>query len=54
MKVNIISNFQASVSVSDAILNSISFVAVGTYEENDLSGKFRLLYNTIDDFNFEM
>ncbi|MCF8276788.1 MAG: hypothetical protein K9J17_08645 [Flavobacteriales bacterium] len=43
---NILSHFQAEVTVADATLNSLAFTTTGTYGASDLTGTFKLYYGT--------
>ena len=47
---NILSNFQAAVTVSNATLNSLAFTTTGTYNATDLTGNFSLFYHTTSTF----
>lgn len=47
---NIISHFQAAVTVANATLNSLQFTTAGTHTAGDLTGNFKLFYGTTNVF----
>ena len=47
---NVLSHFQAAVTVASATINSLAFITTGTYLAGDLSGTFKLYYHSTNVF----
>jgi hypothetical protein len=47
---NIVSHFQAAITVANATINTLAFTTTGTYLAGDLTGNFKLFYGTTNVF----